>query len=131
MVSTMTEQAIQTATTAQPTPAQPVPRAAPAGQPVGARRVWRALGLVLIGALLAVGIMMALPMRQTIIASRQGEMKSVSEVPSPAPAVTQTDTSAVRIHTQQMQHIHLTTVDLKEFREEKSATGKIAFNEEC
>jgi len=33
MVSTRTAQAIQTATPAQPTPAPPVPRAAPPGQP--------------------------------------------------------------------------------------------------
>jgi len=126
----MTDHAIQTAPPEQPTPAQPVPRAAPGGQPGGARRLWRALGFVLLGALLAVGIMLALPMRQTMRASRPGEMQSVSAIPSPAPAVTQTETSTVHIHTQQMQHIHLTAVDFKAFRDEKLATGKIAFNEE-
>src|SRR6266567_2936667 len=130
MVPTMTEQEIKTATTEQPTPAEPVPRAAQVVQPAGALHVWRALGGVIVGALLAVGLMMVLPMRQTMVASIQGETKAVSEIPSPGPAAINADTSTVRINTPQLQHIALATVTMQGFREEKIATGKIAFNEE-
>jgi cobalt-zinc-cadmium efflux system membrane fusion protein len=93
-------------------------------------RVWRALGLVVVGALLAVGIMKALPIRQTIVASIQGETKSGPDIQTPGPAVSNADPSTVRIDASQMQHIALATVALHGFREEKIATGKIAFNEE-
>ena len=126
----MTEQEIQTATTEQPTPAEPVPLAAPVVQPVGTLHVWRALGWVIVGALLAVGIMLALPMRQTIVALGQDETQSVPDIRSSAPAAINADTSSVRSNTPQMQHIALATVTMQGFREEKSATGKIAFNEE-
>jgi membrane fusion protein, heavy metal efflux system len=130
MIQTMTEQEIQTATTEQPTPAEPVPLAAPVVQPVGTLHVWRALGWVIVGALLAVGIMLALPMRQTIVALVQDETQSVPDIRSSAPAAINADTSSVRINTPQMQHIALVTVTMQGFREEKLATGKIAFNEE-
>src|SRR5438067_227034 len=130
MVQTMTEQEIKTATTEQTTPAEPVPLAAQVVQPAGALHAWRALGWVIVGALLAVGIMLALPMRQTMVASIPGETKSVSEIPSLGPAASNADTSTVRINTPQLQHITLTTVTMQGFREEKIATGKIAFNEE-
>src|SRR5712691_4050360 len=130
MVQTMTEQEIQTATTEQPTPAEPVPLAALVVQPAGALHVWRALGWVILGALLAVGIMTALPMRQTMVASIRGETQSVLEIQSPGPAAVNADISTVRINTPQMQHIALATVTMQGFREEKIATGKIAFNEE-
>src|SRR5205807_3749484 len=130
MVQTMTEQEIKTATTEPPTPAEPVPFAAQVVQPAGALHVWRALGWVIVGALLAVGIMMALPMRQTMVASLPGETKSVSEIPSPGPAASDADTSTVRVNTPQLQHLALATVTMQGFREEKIATGKIAFNEE-
>src|SRR5919198_677915 len=130
MVSTMTEQEIKTATTEQPTPAESVPLAAPVVQPAGALHVWRVLGLVIVGALLTAGIMMALPMRQTMVAAIQGETKSVPDIQSPVPAISNADTSTVRINTLQMQHIALATVTMQGFREEKIATGKIAFNEE-
>jgi cobalt-zinc-cadmium efflux system membrane fusion protein len=124
----MTEQNIKTATTEQPTPAEPVPLAAQVVQPAGTLHVWRALGWVTVGALLAVGIM--LPLRQTTVASLQDETQSVPDVQSPGPAVSNADLSTVRINTPQMQHIALATVTLQGFREEKIATGKIAFNEE-
>ena len=126
----MIEQNIKTATTEQPTPAEPVPRAAQVGQSAGILHVWRALGWVTVGALLAVGIMLLLPLRQTTVASLQGETQSVPDVQSPGPAVSNADISTVRINTPQMQHIALATVTLQGFREEKTATGKIAFNEE-
>jgi len=99
-------------------------------QRAGALHVWRALGLVISGALLAVGIMMALPMRQTIVASIQGETQGVPGIQAPGPAISNADTSTVRINTPQMQHIALAAVAMQGFREEKIATGKIAFNEE-
>ena len=130
MVHTMTEQEIKTATNEQTTPTEPVPLAAQVVQPAGALHAWRALGWVIVGALLAVGIMLALPMRQTMVASIPGETKSVSEIPSLGPAASNADLSTVRINTPQMQHIALATVTMQGFREEKIATGKIAFNEE-
>jgi cobalt-zinc-cadmium efflux system membrane fusion protein len=130
MVQTMAEQEIQTATTEQPTPAEPLPLASPVVQPAGTLHVWRALGWVIVGALLAVGIMLALPMRQTIVALVQDETQSVPDIRSSAPAAINADTSTVRINTPQMQHLALATVTMQGFREEKLATGKIAFNEE-
>ena len=126
----MTEQASKTATPEQPIAAEPVPPAATVVQPPVRLHVWHALGWGILGALLAVGIMMALPMRQAMVASLQGNTKSVSDIQAPGPAVSDADTSTVRIDTPQMQHIALTTVALQGFREEKIATGKIAFNEE-
>src|SRR5712692_4877618 len=128
-VQAMTEQETKPVTTEQPTPAEPV-APAPVVQPAGAPRVLRALGLVIVGALLAVGAMMALPMSQAIVASLQGETKGVPALQPPAPAVTNAETNTVRINGHQMQHITLATVAMKGFREEKIATGKIAFNEE-
>ena len=64
MVQTMTEQEIKTATTEPPTPAEPIPLAAQVVQPAGALHAWRALGWVIVGALLAVGIMLLLPLRR-------------------------------------------------------------------
>src|SRR5262249_60469190 len=98
MVPTMTEQESKTATTEQPTPAEPVPLAAPVVQPAGALHVWRALGWVIVGALLAMGIMTALPMRQTMVASIQGETQSVPDLHSPAPATINAATSTVHIN---------------------------------
>jgi membrane fusion protein, heavy metal efflux system len=97
---------------------------------VGALHVWRAFGWVILGALLAVGIMMTLPMRQTMVASIQGETQSMPDIQLPGPAAIKADTSTVRINTPQMQHLALATVIMQGFREEKLATGKIAFNEE-
>ena len=129
-VKTMTEEDIKTATPEQLTPAEAVPLAAPVVLPAGALHVWRALGWVIVGALLAVGIMMTLPMRQTMVASIQGETQSVPDIQSPGPAAINAATSTVRINAPQMQHLALATVTLQGFQEEKSATGKIAFNEE-
>jgi cobalt-zinc-cadmium efflux system membrane fusion protein len=130
MVPTMTGQEIKPATPEQQTPAEPVLLAAPIVQPVGALHVWRAFGWVILGALLAVGIMMTLPMRQTMVASIQGETQSMPDIQLPGPAAIKADTSTVRINTPQMQHLALATVIMQGFREEKLATGKIAFNEE-
>jgi cobalt-zinc-cadmium efflux system membrane fusion protein len=130
MVPTMTGQEIKTATPEQPTPVEPVPLAAPVVQPAGALHLWRTLGWVIVGALLAVGIMLALPMHQTMVASIQGETQSVPDLQSPGPAVINAATSTVRLNTPQMQHLALATVTMQGFREEKLATGKIAFNEE-
>src|SRR2546427_7192711 len=52
---------------------------APIVPPAGVSRVWRALGLVLVGALLALGARNVLPVSQTIFASLQGETKGRSE----------------------------------------------------
>ena len=129
-VKTMTEEDIKTTTPEQLTPAEAVPLAAPVVLPAGALHVWRALGWVIVGALLAVGIMMTLPMRQTMVASIQGETQSVPDIQSPGPAAINAATSTVRINAPQMQRLALATVTLQGFQEEKSATGKIAFNEE-
>jgi cobalt-zinc-cadmium efflux system membrane fusion protein len=126
----MTEQDIKIATTEQSTPAEPIPLTARVVPSAGTLHVWCALGWVILGTLLAVGIMMALPMRQTMVASIQGETQSVPDIPSPGLAALYTDISTVRLNTPQMQHITLATVTMQGFREEKVATGKIAFNEE-
>src|SRR5262245_28914205 len=118
MVQTMTEQEIRTATTEQPTPAEPVALAAPVVQSAGALHGWRALAWVTLGALLAVGIMMTLPMRQTMVASIQGETQSVSDIQSSGLAASDTATSTVRINAPQMQHVALATVAMQGFREE-------------
>jgi biotin carboxyl carrier protein len=73
---------------------------------------------------------MTLPMRQTMVASIQGETQSMPDIQLPGPAAINADTSTVRINTPQMQHLALATVIMQGFREEKLATGKIAFNEE-
>src|SRR5207249_3166501 len=113
MVQTMTEQESKTATTEEPTPAEPVPLAASVVQPAAALHVWRALGWVIVGALLAVGIMTSMPMRQTMVASIQGEMKGVPDIQSPGPAAINADISTVRINTPQMQHLALATVTMQ------------------
>jgi cobalt-zinc-cadmium efflux system membrane fusion protein len=74
--------------------------------------------------------MLALPMHQTMVASIQGETQSVPDLQSPGPAALNAATSTVRLNTPQMQHLALATVTMQGFREEKLATGKIAFNEE-
>src|SRR5262245_17398065 len=104
MGPTMTEQASKTANPEQPTAAEPVPPAATIVQPPGRLHVWHALGWGILGALLAVGIMMALPMRQAMVASLQDNTKSVSDIQAPVAAVSDIDTSTVRIDTPQMQH---------------------------
>jgi cobalt-zinc-cadmium efflux system membrane fusion protein len=126
----MTEPEIKTATPEQPPAAEPVPLTVPVVQPASRSEGWRAFGWVIVGVVLAVGIMMVLPMRQTLVASIQGETKGVPPPPAPVPAVTPAETDTVRINRSQMQHITLATVAMKGFREEKLATGKIAFNEE-
>jgi cobalt-zinc-cadmium efflux system membrane fusion protein len=63
-------------------------------------------------------------------AASQGEISEVSEIQPARPAVTNVDTNTAHVNEQQMQHITLAAVALKGFREEKTATGKIAFNEE-
>ncbi len=83
----MIEQEIKPATTVQATPAEPI-SSAPVVPPAGAPRVLRALGLVIVGALLAMGARMALPPSQTIFASLQGETKGVPDIQPPGPAVT-------------------------------------------
>src|SRR6266705_3276564 len=125
----MTEQESKPVTTVEATPAEPV-HPAPIVPPAGVSRVWRALGLVLVGALLALGASNVLPVSQTIFAALQGETKGVSDIQPSVPTATDAETSTVRISGQQTQHITLATVGMKGFREEKIATGKIAFNEE-
>jgi cobalt-zinc-cadmium efflux system membrane fusion protein len=129
MVQSMTEQESKPVTTVEATPAELV-HPTPIVPPAGVSRVWRALGLVLVGALLALGARNVLPVSQTIFASLQGETKGVSDIQPSVPTATNAETSTVRISEQQTQHITLATVGMKGFREEKIATGKIAFNEE-
>jgi cobalt-zinc-cadmium efflux system membrane fusion protein len=128
-VQSMTEQEIKPATTTPATPAEPV-HPTPIVPPASMSRVWRALGLILVGVLLALGAKKVLPTSQTMLASLQGETKGGSDIQPPVPTATDAETSSVRISKQQTQHISLATVGMKGFREEKIATGKIAFNEE-
>ena len=128
-MQSITEQESKPVTTVEATPAEPV-HPAPIVPPAGVSRVWRALGLVLVGALLALGARNVLPVSQTIFASLQGETKGVSDIQPPVPTAADADTGSVRISGQQTQHITLATVGMQGFREEKIATGKIAFNEE-
>jgi len=68
--------------------------------------------------------------------SRTADVTSLSEtrgglaIQPAVPTVTNTDTNIVRLPETQIPHIILATVSLQGFREEKTATGKIAFNEE-
>src|SRR5690349_21610211 len=96
MVQSMTEQEIKPATTAQATPAEPI-HPTTIVPPASMSRVWRALGLILVGALLALGVRKVLPTSQSIIASIQGETKGVADIQPPVPTATDADTSSVRI----------------------------------
>jgi cobalt-zinc-cadmium efflux system membrane fusion protein len=128
-VQSMTEQESKPVTAAEATPAEPI-HPTPIVPPAGVSRVWRALGLILVSALLALGARKVLLTSQTIFASLQGETKGVSDIQSPVPTTADAETSSVHISGQQTQHITLAAVGMKGFREEKIATGKIAFNEE-
>lgn len=129
----MTEHSVQPVITEQPTerltPVEPV-SPTPVIQTTGTPHVLRAFGWIMLGALLAVGVVMAFPMRQVMLAWFQGETRSEPAIPLPAPAITSTETSTIRINRPQVRHITLATVALQGFREEKTATGRIAFNEE-
>src|SRR5258707_15679560 len=114
----MTEQESKSVTTAQATPAEPV-HPAPIVPPAGVPRVWRALGLVFVGALLALAARNVLPVSQTMFASLQGETKGASDIQPPVPTATDAGTSSVRISKQQTPHITIVTVGMKGFREEK------------
>ena len=124
----MAEHKDKAVTTEQPT-AEPTPPAL-AAPPAGGPHFVRSLGLVILGALLAVGTMMVLSKRQASDSASQSVVRSGLETQPAAPAVSNTAAPTVRLNGPQMQHIALATVSLKRFQEEKMATGKIAFNEE-
>jgi cobalt-zinc-cadmium efflux system membrane fusion protein len=119
-------------------PRSPAP-STPADDPIAATvvapptRTWsllRTLVLMAVGALLAVGAMRVLSRGQTITVMSQGEMPGVRDIQPVDAPVTTPETHTVRLREPQMQQITLATVSLQRFREEKVATGKIAFNEE-
>ena len=111
------------------TPADPVAVAVVA-RPTRTWSLLRALGLMAVGALLAVGAMRLLSRGQTMTVMSQSEMLGVRDLQPADPPGTTPDTHTVRLTEPQMQRITLATVSLQGFREERVATGKIAFNEE-
>ena len=111
------------------TPADPV-AAALVAPPRRTWRLLRTLGLMAVGALLAVGAMRILSRGQTMTVMSQSEMPAGHDSLPVDPPVTAPDTHTVRLTGPQMQRITLATISLQGFREEKVATGKIAFNEE-
>jgi len=111
------------------TPADPVAVAMVAPR----ARTWsmlRTLGLMALGALLAVGAMRVLSRSQTPTVLHQSERPGARALQPAAPPSTTPDTPTVRLTEPQMARITLATVGLQRFREAKVATGKIAFNEE-
>jgi membrane fusion protein, heavy metal efflux system len=125
----MADQDVQTVATAQPDAAAPAP-SAPVAPPARAQGIWRALALVTLGAILALGAMLGFTMYQTPPTASQGETSGVSESKPAVPVGTSVEENTVRMQAHQMPHITLATVGLQGFREAKLATGKIAFNEE-
>ncbi len=125
----MVEQEVKPVTPEQPHSVAPEASALVV-PPERTRGVWYTLSMITIGALLALGAMRVFTMSQGMYAAGQHGMSEVLEVQPALPAVTSVDTSTVRVDGTQMQHITLAAVDRKGFREEKTATGKIAFNEE-
>jgi cobalt-zinc-cadmium efflux system membrane fusion protein len=111
------------------TPADPVD-ATPEASPARTQRVLRTLGLVAVGALLAVGALQGLAVLQGTRNTPQSTTPSVRDRQPAAPPVMTPETHTVRLTAPQMQRITLATVSLQGFRDEKVATGKIAFNEE-
>src|SRR5947209_2350329 len=125
----MVEQDVQPVTPEQPYSLGP-DASALVLPPVRTRGVWHTLSMVALGALLALGAMRVFTMSQGIYAASQGGTAEMSDIQPALPAVTNVDMSTVHVSRPQMQHITLAAVALKGFREEKTATGKIAFNEE-
>src|SRR5262252_1427805 len=123
----MAEHKDETIATEQPPIAEPTPPAL-AAPPAGGPHFVRSLGLVILGALLAVGTMMVLSKRQASDSASQIVTRSGLETQPAVPAVSNTAAPTVRLNGPQMQHIALATISLKRFQEEKMATGKIAFN---
>src|SRR5262249_32716781 len=111
------------------TPADPV-AAAVVAPPPRTGGLLRTLGLMVLGALLAVGAMWVLSRRQTATGLHQSERPGARAMQPAAPPGTTPDTPTVRLTEPQMQRITLATVSLQPFRDEKVATGKIAFHEE-
>src|SRR5438128_1083196 len=125
----MVEQEVKPVTPEQPHSVTPEASALVV-PPERSRGVWYTLSMITIGALLALGAMRVFTVSQGMYAAGQRGTSEVSEVQPALPAVTSVDTSTRRSAGTQMQHITLAAVGPKGFREEKTATGKIAFNEE-
>ena len=111
------------------TPADPV-AAAVVVPPTRTWSLLRTLGLMAIGALLAVGGMRVLARSQTLTVISQVEPTGMLEIQPGVPPVATTDPNTVHLTGSQLQQIRRAPVNLQGFREEKIATGKIAFNEE-
>src|SRR5262252_461487 len=125
----MVEQEVKLVTPEQPhAPAPEAPSLVP--QPERTRGVWYTLCMITIGALLALGAMRVFTTSQGISVSSPRGTSEVSEIQPALPAGTNVDTNTVRVDGPQMQGITLEPLALKGFREEKTATGKIAFNED-
>src|SRR5262249_21849832 len=125
----MVEQEVKPATPEQPHPAAPeAPQLVE--PPERTRGVWYTLSMLALGALLALGAMRVFTRSEGLRAASQSSTSEVSEIQPTLPAVTNVDTNTVRVDRPQMQRLALAPVALKGFREEKTATGKIAFNED-
>jgi membrane fusion protein, heavy metal efflux system len=101
------------------------------GPPTWIRGMLRTLGLLAVGALLAVGTMQVFSRSQTLAVRSQSETPEVRDIEPGAPPSATTDPNTVHLTGAQLRQIRRTPVHLQGFREEKAATGKIAFNEEC
>ena len=129
MINAHTEPEDNTALTEPPTPAIPA-SAPPADDRPHASQAWRSLGCVALGMVLAVGGMAGFTRYHARTVVSQSRAATPDEAPSAAAAVATPETHTVHVNAIQLQHLALTTVTLRGFRESKVATGKIAFNEE-
>jgi membrane fusion protein, heavy metal efflux system len=127
MIDSHTEPEGNTALTEPPMPAAPAP---PEDYRPHASQAWRSLGLVALGMLLAVGGVAGFTRYHARPVASQSMASTPAEVTPAASAVATPETHTVHVDATQLQHLALTTVALRGFRESKVATGKIAFNEE-
>jgi multidrug efflux pump subunit AcrA (membrane-fusion protein) len=108
--------------TSQGSPAEPA-------SPVQPRR--RTFMAVAIGVGLAICLGVALVASRFTSSSPPATSLNASESKALESRTPVAETNTVSLDEQQMPHITLVTIDLRGFRAEKSATGKIAFNEDA
>src|SRR5262245_2804061 len=135
-----TTQETTTGITAPPRPA--VPPVPPPGSPPPPAP-WRSrtrvglaltLGLLLGAGAMAAGLLIALPaLHPTSPPQPQGapaETTRTAESPQPAASAPALDANVVTVDDAEAQRLKITPVQLRSFREEKTAVGRIAFNDD-
>ena len=102
----------------------------PIEQPMTAQRTSRALIVAVVAIALAVGAVGGIVVNKYMGSSGPTEAIRTVESPQPMATAPALDGHVVTLDARQTQRIRLETVDLREFRAEKLATGRIAFNED-